>query len=502
MLSKRLLLVAGIVGCLLCLAASHSVCAQGFAPSTQVSSPFNFPRLGGGGYESDIITISDSMFPVAFNTLPHLKAGFVYSFGKHVRQGRATLDYLLPMDIFPATTVFGQFHGEFQDFWKSSRSRVVLAPAIGVGGLINVPIPSQQRYDLSIGGGIRRTVTSNSILGVNGFFDTTSLFDQWYSSGGVGLELFSRLPGAGLLDLQFNYYGNLFNRNDFINAFRNGAANFDLEAGYSQPLFNQAVDLRLKAVGYQFQTAQKVYGWRVGAEAVTRDGMFRLAYDYTQDRLSTPYHSIGGYVHLGLRLENLLRGENPLTMPEPIFAVGRNVSRIFHEPVRRNWAQPVQVVQRRGIPPLPPPPPPPPFLIFDNVTAVPFNASVTVQSVNVAAATFDLVDTDTDHQDIFLNYQFHMSDGSIQPVIATLSTVSDPTGFITTNEWSPVGTTSVGPAPMNAPVATTLLTFGQLHHLDLSAGGGVKTSIVTITIFVSGRPDIAPLVITCTVRHT
>ncbi len=151
---------------LLCLAASHSAFAQGLAPSAQFNSPFSFPRLGGGGYKSDLITISDSMFPVTFNTLSHLKAGFDYSFGKRVRRGRATLDYLLPMDIFPATTIFGQFYSEFQDFWQSPRTKIVLAPAIGVGGLANVPIPSQQRYELSVGGGIRRTVTSNSILGL------------------------------------------------------------------------------------------------------------------------------------------------------------------------------------------------------------------------------------------------------------------------------------------------------------------------------------------------
>ncbi len=144
------------------------------------------------------------------------------------------------------------------------------------------------------------------------------------------------------------------------NTFRHGPNNFDVEVGYSQPVLQQAIDLRVKGVGYQFDVGHPVGAGESERRPHTRNGMFRLVYDYTQDNTTPAYHSVGGYVHLGFQLDNLLRGESPFSMPEPIFGSPRNVSRIFHEHVRRRWDQPVQVVKRRGIAALPQPPQPPP----------------------------------------------------------------------------------------------------------------------------------------------
>jgi hypothetical protein len=500
MFSKRLLLVVGILGSLLCLSGDDFGFAQGLAPSTQFNNPLSLPRMGagpfapGGFHETDAVTLSGSMFPVLFNTLPHLRGGFVYNFGKDFRQGRGIVDYLVPLDITPATTIFGQFHGEFQDFWRSSSSRVLTAPAIGAAGLREIQIPSMQRYDISVGGGIRRTITWESILGFNAFYDTSNVHDQWYSSGGIGLEWFSRLPGNGLIDVEFNYYGKLFARDTFVNTFRHGPSNFDVEVGYSQPVLQQAIDLRAKVVGYQFDVGHKVWGWRVGAEATTRNGMFRLEYDYTHDNTTAAYHSVGGYVHLGFQLDNLLRGQSPISMPEPIFGSPRNVSRIFHEHVRRRWDQPVQVVKRRGISALPEIP----FLIWLGVTQVP-SQDFQIQNVDLAGGIFEVLEATSDNAEVFLNYQFRMSDGSIQPVIATVALVSNPGGGVAVNEWSPAGTTAVGPASMDSSASSsTLGTFGQQHHIS-TGGAGPQTAIIFITISVNGRPEIAPLVITCRV---
>jgi len=376
------------------------------------------------------------MFPSLFSRVPGLKAGFAYSFGRNVRHGRGIIDYLLPVDIAPATTLFGEFHGEFQDFWKKPASRIVRAPSVGVPGLIDSPISTEQRYDLSVGGGLRQGILADSIFGVNAFFDTTRVDNRWHSSGGFGLEVLSRLPGDGLLDVNFNYYGNLFSRTSFVNAFRYGRGNFDLEAGYSQPLFNQALDLRLNAVGYQFDVGEKVYGWRTGVDAATRNGMFRVTYEYTSDRINAPYHTIAGYVNLGLRLENLLGGESPFTMPEPIFASPRNLSSIFHEQVKRRWVQPTQIVKRRTIPPLPPPPPPPtPTIIFLDVTDKGGTGNISVANKNIGAATFDVVVTGGFIENIALAYRFRMSDGSTQQVSATVATTSDPDGIVFYSAW-------------------------------------------------------------------
>jgi len=493
---RRVLTLLYLISALLFLTSGRLAFSQGLASLPQFNNPFAVPGFRDGAavgrtYEPETIPLSSGMFPGLFSGIPHFKAGFSYSFGRNVRLGRGIIDYLLPMDIAPATTLFGEIHGEFQDFWKKSGSTIVLAPSVGVPGSMEAPISTQQRYDLSVGGGLRRGIGANSIIGMNAFFDTSKVQDRWYSSGGIGLECYSRLPGDGLLDLNVNYYGNLFSGTDFVNAFRYGKGNFDIEAGYSQPIFNQALDLRLKAVGYQFDVGQKVYGWRTGVDATSSDGMFRLTYEYTSDRISAPYHTISGSVHVGLQLENLLRGESPFTMPQPVFSSPRNVSRIFHEHVKRRWFQPTQIVQRRGIPPVPNP-----AIIFLGLTDGGGTGNISVTNVNVGAATFDIEVTGGFIENIALAYQFRISDGSTQQVSAAVATTD---GWLYANVWIPSLETTVGPATMDNPAgSSTDATFGQGHGIYVFYQASMNAT-VTITISVPGRPDIAPLVITGTV---
>jgi hypothetical protein len=119
-----------------------------------------------------------------------------------------------------------------------------------------------------------------TLLGVNGFYETGSIYSQWYSSGGVGLEMAATVGGDDAVDLNFNWYGNLFNRDVLINAFRNKGNSFDVEAGYSHALFDHALDLRLKVAGYQFGVGEAVHGWRGCADLTTRNGMFTLRYEH------------------------------------------------------------------------------------------------------------------------------------------------------------------------------------------------------------------------------
>ena len=119
-------------------------------------------------------------------------------------------------------------------------------------GLHDTTSDTSNRVDLSFGGGYRTMLGANTLLGVNGFYDASRLFNKWYSSGGVGLEYAANVAGDDAIDLNFNWYGNLFNRDVLVNAFRNKGNSFDVEAGYSHALFDHALDLRLKLVGYQF----------------------------------------------------------------------------------------------------------------------------------------------------------------------------------------------------------------------------------------------------------
>ena len=225
------------------------------------SNPQGLPSGLMGPRSSDSILLTPQLFQGILPQIPNLQVGYVYSFGKNVKSGRLTTDFLLPISLSRDSTAFGEAHGEFQDFWKTVQ-----------GGANN-------RVDLSFGGGFRTIRGDNTLLGINGFFDTTRLGGRWYSSGSVGFEMAALLPGNDAVDLNFNWYGSLFKSSVLANAFRRGPQNYDFGAGYSHELYNGGPDLRLNVTGYRFSAGSGVYGVRGGAELKTRDGMFSLKYE-------------------------------------------------------------------------------------------------------------------------------------------------------------------------------------------------------------------------------
>jgi hypothetical protein len=290
----------------------------------------------------DPIPVSSGMVTPFLPRIPNLEFGFLYSFGRNVRTGRFTADYLLPINLSADSVLFGEAHAEGSDFWKRPNVSITTPT-----GFTTSTSTANNRVDLSFGGGYRTMLGDNTFLGVNGFYDTSRLYNRWYSSGGVGLEAAYYVGGEDAVDLNFNWYGNLFNRDILINAFRNKGNSFDLEAGYSHALFDHSLDLRLKFAGYQFDVGNRVYGWRTGADLTTKNGMFTLRYEYGNDRINGQYNTVGGFLNLGFQMENILRGESPFTMPEPVFRSPRNLRRLLSQKVRRNWHQPTAVVQTR-----------------------------------------------------------------------------------------------------------------------------------------------------------
>jgi len=262
--------------------------------------------------------------------ISNLELGFLYSFGNRVRTGRFTADYVLPMSLGKDALLFGEAHGEYQGFWKKT------------------PDGSQNRTDLSLGGGYRKMLGDNALLGANAFYDSSRLFNRWYSSGGLGVEMAAIVGADDALDVNFNWYGNLFSRTGFVNAFRNQGGSFDVEAGYSHALFDHTLDLRVQVAGYQFDIGQKVYGWRGGVDLTTRDGMFTAKYQYGHDKINGSYNTVGAFVNIGFQLENVLKGASPVTMPEPVFKSPRNIRRMLTRKVKRNWHMPAQVLARAG----------------------------------------------------------------------------------------------------------------------------------------------------------
>ena len=347
----------------LILVLSVSADAQNFQQlpsysSPTFSSPTNVPSnplgLPGSSYAGprgeDNVSLSSGLFRDLFPKIPNLEFGFNYMFGSNLRQSRWSIDYLIPMGFGPDATLFAEAHGE-SVISKSS----TWVPFLNNFWQLTAP-GDQSRLDLSFGIGYRRIFAQDLLLGVNAFYDTTRLYGpSWRSSGGYGLEMAANGPGDSAIDLTFNYYGNVyggynsrgsvFPTFNIIDGIQNGTANYDLEAGYSQSIIDQTLDLRLKVTGYQFAlNNSKKYGIRSGAELTTADGVFRLSVDGGQDAVSGTYGNIGGYVNVGFQLEKLLYGENPFAMPEPVFKSPRNLRRLLARPVHRLWVKPAAVV--------------------------------------------------------------------------------------------------------------------------------------------------------------
>ncbi|MFC1835188.1 hypothetical protein ACFL2Q_10695 [Thermodesulfobacteriota bacterium] len=298
---------------------------------------------------NDAIPVSSGMFAPLLPKIPNLEFGFMYSFGRNVRTGRFTADYILPFELGRNSVLFGEVHAERLDFW----SKASVSPSEGPV-FTAIKSSTSNRTSLSLGAGYRTMVGENTLIGVNGFYDasrfggdspydTSTFFSRWDSSGGVGLEFAANVAGDDAFDVNFNWYGNLFNKDVLLNAFRNRGGSFDIECGYSHALFNQALDLRLKLVGYQFDAGTPTRGWRGGADLTSRDGMFSLRYEHGSDTISGQYNTVGGFVNVGLQLENLLNGESPFTMPEPVFRSPRNLRRLLGQKVKRNWQQPSDI---------------------------------------------------------------------------------------------------------------------------------------------------------------
>ena len=315
------------------IAHSQGLQTSPYSPASMLRGPLfapaNPPAAPAASRGAGSVYLSSGMFHDLFGPIPNLEVGYLYSFGQRVRSGRLTLDYMLPVSLGGDSVAFGEAHSEFTDFWKTLRGSV------------------NNRVDLSFGGGYRRMLNEKTLVGVNGFYDTSRLAGTWYSSGSFGFEMAAKIAGNDAIDLNFNWYGNLFSRSVIRNAFRTGPSNFDLQFGYSHELWDHGPDFRLSATGYKSEVGSAVYGVNAGAELKSRDGMFALKYQVGRDKLNKTYQTVGAFVNVGLQLENLARGESPFTMPEPIFKSPRNLRRFLADKVKRNFHQAASAVVGR-----------------------------------------------------------------------------------------------------------------------------------------------------------
>jgi hypothetical protein len=317
------------------------------APSKPYLQPGSSgPRYGGG---SETVPFSSEMLRNWLPVIPNLQFGFNYLFGRNLSQTWWSADYVLPVSLTSSDIVFGEAHvdsassastGGFpflNNFWQQ-----------GPAGL-------QNRIDLSFGLGYRKLFGDNLLVGAYGFYDSTRLTGSWRSAGSVGFQAAANGPGDSAVDLNFNYYsdsyvgydsrGSVFPTFNLFGAIASGTGNYDFEAGLSQPLFNRAYDFRVKAAGYKYDMGNsKVYGLRSGVDLTTADGVFKVSAEYGNDRLVGQYGQIGAYVNIGFQAENIVKGENPFTKPEPIFKSPRHLRQLASQPAKRNWRKPSSVI--------------------------------------------------------------------------------------------------------------------------------------------------------------
>jgi hypothetical protein len=346
---RRLKLVTLAFALLVVLLLAGSVSGQGLMRGSGLdlapTNPFGMPGTTGGLPQgSNSLYLNSGMFKDILPRISNLEIGYLYQFGNVISTGRLTFDYVLPAYPSYDSAAFGEAHAEFTNFGKT------LQRIFSSGNTTTTERGYPDRIDLSFGGGYRKIFGDNLLLGVNAFGDTTKLADQWYGSGGVGFEMAALGAGNDLVELNFNFYGNLFQgRNSIVNAFRNGPRNYDASVAYSLQLGADGPDLRLKLTGYRFDIGTSQYGGNADAELKSKNGVFSLRGGVGHDPVNGWYHTVGGFVNVGVQFSRIFSGESPFTAPEPIFKSPRNLRRLLSRKVDRNYISPPATVTRVGI---------------------------------------------------------------------------------------------------------------------------------------------------------
>jgi hypothetical protein len=313
------------------------------AVSDIASAQFQMPRPVVGPVnsgeimrESSTVPITSGMLGTLIPNIPNLKFGFQYFFGTGYNIGQFNLDYLLPVSIGRDEVLFGEVHGNYWDYFRKDTDGSVY------GG------------DISLGGGYRRIVSERVLAGTNLFYDSAKGYNKWYQSGSVGFEMAANIGISSAIDFNANYYyGTLFSSTEPANLFRKNGSNYDIMAGYSMALLNEALDLRLKAAMYNFDVGNNVYAYMTGADLTTRNGLFTFTYEHGSNKINGSWDNFAVFLNLGFLIGNYFMGDNPFTLPEPVFRNGqRNLNRMLSSSVNR--------MANQAPPPSPTPSPEPP----------------------------------------------------------------------------------------------------------------------------------------------
>jgi hypothetical protein len=229
--------------------------------------------------------------------IPNLQWGYVLTIGEVRTQSRLIIDYMKPFKLSDRDVIFFETHGRFENLLR------VIAGA------------KDTQLQWLAGGGYRRRLPGNVMIGVSTFYNSARLYGTWYASGLSNLEMAALLPGNGAAEMSFTYFGNLFTGTQGIfRDFREGRGDYKVDIAYSQPVLDEKWALRLKGSGYQFFRLGHVRGLALTTELRSKDGMYRVEYIAGKDLLSGRYHSIGAYLTVGFSFQKLFSRENPFSI--------------------------------------------------------------------------------------------------------------------------------------------------------------------------------------------
>ncbi len=265
------------------------------------SEPLGMPPLPEAGISPvNSILVDQSFFPELMIRIPNLEFGYLYAFGNGNHTSRLIIDYIVPIRVFEGDVVFFETHGRFEDFFDT------------LGG------SEDPFFRVLFGGGYRKRLTDYLMVGINGFYNTSRVQGLWYRSALGGIEVASVTVGGTKLMFNFNAHGDLFGREDgFFWTFK-GIGDAKAQLAYQTPLYvgDRSWELKLKVSRYWIsRLLEPEHGGSFGAEVLSKDGVFRFAYETGYDEYTERWNTIGVYFRLGFDPMKLVAGENPFSKP-------------------------------------------------------------------------------------------------------------------------------------------------------------------------------------------
>ncbi|MFH0825225.1 MAG: hypothetical protein V2B18_20940 [Pseudomonadota bacterium] len=271
-----------------------------FGPPAPLPGTFQSSQ-GMEAREVSSLFVSNNWFDAVIPRVRNLELGCLYTFGAGSPKALFVADYFFPVTIGGTNTVFGEFHGRFENPIKS---------------LLGTDAPDSNAQML-VGGGYRKRFSFGVMAGANFFFNRTRIAGNWHRSGAAGFEFAMLTFGQSLFTFNSTVYADFFGyAPGGLYYLLRRAADIRLEACIIHPLYGDELDLKLKVNQYMLHRVVEIKrGWAFGAELMGRDGWFRLVFDHGYDDLNGHWNNLGIHFSTGFDVTKLIEGKNPFTTP-------------------------------------------------------------------------------------------------------------------------------------------------------------------------------------------